>query len=80
MEGLKSFEVQENNGIYDVYFNAEPEGSGDCVFLFEGLSTEEYYKLIDVFTLVFPFRAEIPTEVGKLTYLRKKQLILKKKI
>ncbi|MHA1912804.1 MAG: hypothetical protein ACW990_11760 [Promethearchaeota archaeon] len=71
LNGLRSFEIQEKNGMYDVYFNAKPEKSGDCVFLFDGLSLEEYHKLIDILTLDFPFKAEIPTEIGKLTYVRR---------
>jgi hypothetical protein len=55
-----------------VCFNAEPEKSGACVFLFDGLTREEYNNLIDILTKEFPFRAEIPTEVGKLTFVRRK--------
>jgi hypothetical protein len=72
IKGLRSFDIQEKNGMYDVYFNAEPEKRGDCVFLFDGLSLEEYNKLIEILTLEFPFKAEIPKEIGKLTYVRKK--------
>lgn len=71
LKGLRSFDIEESKGIYDVWFNAEPKNGGECVFLFEGLTTEEYHKMIDIFTLVIPFRAEIPKEVGKLTYIPK---------
>ncbi|MHA2472194.1 MAG: hypothetical protein ACXAES_03055 [Promethearchaeota archaeon] len=72
INGLRSFEIQEVNGMYDVCFNAEPEKSGACVFLFDGLSREEYNNLIDILTIEFPFKAEIPTEIGKLTFARRK--------
>lgn len=71
LKGLRSFDIEESKGAYDIWFNAEPKNGGECVFLFEGLTTEEYHKLIDIFTLVTPFRAEIPKEVGKLTYVHK---------
>lgn len=69
-DGLRAFDVTESKGSYDIWFNAEPEKKGDMVFLFEDLSQGEYNKLIDVM-IGLKFRAQIPTEGGKLTYARR---------
>jgi hypothetical protein len=71
IDGLKSFDIEESKGKYDVWFNTESKEGNACVFLFEGLTEEEYHKVVDVFTFVVPFRAEIPKEPGKLTYIPK---------
>ncbi|MHA2393904.1 MAG: hypothetical protein ACXAEX_18385 [Promethearchaeota archaeon] len=71
IDGLKSFDVEESKGKYDVWFNTESKEGNACVFLFEGLTEEEYHKVVDVFTFIVPFRAEIPKEPGKLTYIPK---------
>jgi len=71
LDGLRSFDVTETKGSYDIWFNAEPEKKGDMVFLFEELTEGEYNKLIDVLTIDLKFRAQIPTEAGKLTYARR---------
>jgi hypothetical protein len=71
LKGLVSLEIGESKGFYDVWFNALPKKGGEAAFFFEKLTIEEYYKLVDIFTLIIPFRAEIPEEVGKLTYVPK---------
>jgi len=71
LKGLVSMEIEESKSGYDVFFNALPKKSGDSVFFFENLSIEEYYKLVDIFTLIIPFRAAIPKEAGKLIYVPK---------
>ena len=68
---MRSFDIEESKGFYDIWFNAEPISKGDGAFLFEGLTKEEYYNLIDVFMQRAQFRAQIPKEVGKLTYAPK---------
>ena len=73
IEGLDSLDVTKSNELYNVWFNAEPSQKGDCLFLFEALTQEEYNKLIDIFSVALHFRAEIPKEVGTLRYSRKKQ-------
>ncbi|MFW9866895.1 MAG: hypothetical protein ACFFEN_12440 [Candidatus Thorarchaeota archaeon] len=71
LKGLASLEIGESKGFYDVWFNALPKKGGEYAFFFESLTIEEYYKLVDIFTLRIPFRAKIPEEVGKLTYVPK---------
>ncbi|MHA1660284.1 MAG: hypothetical protein ACTSUT_14325, partial [Promethearchaeota archaeon] len=70
LKGLVSFDIEKND-LYDIWFNIEPLNKGVNVFPFEGLTLEEYEKLIDVFTVILPFRAEIPNKTKKLTYIRK---------
>ena len=67
---LRSFEIEEFNDGYDVWFNAEPIEKGDYVFPFEGLTLEEYRKLINA--LDKNFLAEIPEKIKKITYVRKR--------
>lgn len=70
LKGLRAFEIEELNGIYNIWFHADPEDKGDYAFLFEGLTTEEYYKIIDTFTTLYI--AEMPKQAGILKYIRKK--------
>ncbi len=69
LKGLRAFDIEESKGIYNIWFHAEPENEGDYAFLFEGLTTAEYYKIIDIFT--GSYIAEIPKQAGKLTYIQK---------
>ncbi len=69
LKGLRAFDIEESKGIYNIWFHAEPENEGDYAFLFEGLTTEEYYKIINIFTT--SYIAEIPKQAGKLTYIQK---------
>ncbi len=71
LDGLLSFDIEESKDKYRICFNVEPKNKGDCVFIFENLTTEEYHKFIDIFTLVLKYRAEIPTQAGILTYGKK---------
>jgi len=70
IKGLLSYEVEEVDGIYNVWFNSEPVNEGFHLFLFNDLSLEDYEKLIEVFTIVLSFRADIPKNV-KLKYIRR---------
>ncbi|MFX0187201.1 MAG: hypothetical protein ACFE8A_05640 [Candidatus Hodarchaeota archaeon] len=70
LKGLKSFEIEESNGNYDIWFNTEPFKEGEGILLFDSLSYEEYEKLIDALTIIKSFRAEIPQN-HKLKYIRK---------
>lgn len=70
LKGLRSFEIEESNRNYDVWFNAEPIKEGEGIFLFDSLSNEEYENLIDALTIIKSFRAEIPKNL-KLKYIRK---------
>ncbi len=69
LKGLRAFNIEESKGIYNIWFHAEPEKKGDYAFLFEGLTTAEYHKIIDIFT--DSYIAEIPKQAGKLTYIQK---------
>ena len=71
LNGLRSFVIEESKGVYRVWFTTDTRDGDKFVFLFEGLTSEEYHKLVDIFTSVIPFRAEIPKETGKLTYIPK---------
>ena len=71
VKGLLSFEIEEVNGIYNIWFNSEPANEGYHVLLFNDLSLEEYEKLIDVFNIVLSFRVEIPKNV-KIKYIHKR--------
>ena len=71
LNGLRSFVIEESKGVYRVWFTTDTRDGDTFVFLFEGLTSEEYHKLVDIFTSVVPFRAEIPKETGKLTYIPK---------
>ena len=71
VRGLLSFEIEEVEGIYNIWFNSEPTIEGYHVFLFNDLSLEEYEKFIDVFTIVLSFRVEIPKNV-KIKYIHKR--------
>ncbi|MFX1393066.1 MAG: hypothetical protein ACFFAH_05760 [Promethearchaeota archaeon] len=66
LKGIRTFEIEGLNGIFNVWFNTE----GDGVFLIEDLTLEEYENLIFIFTVIMPFRAEIPKNL-KLKYIRK---------
>ncbi len=68
---LRSFEIEENNGNYGVWFNSEPIDKGDYVFPFENLTSEEYVRLVD--SLDKNYIAEIPEKTKKITYIRKKK-------
>jgi len=70
VKGLCSFEIEDVNDIYNVWFNSEPINEGDNIFLFNDLSLEEFEKLTDVFTIILPFRAVIPKNES-LKYIRK---------
>jgi len=70
VKGLRSFEIEEVNDIYNVWFNSEPIDEGDNIFLFNDLSLEEFEKLVDVFTIVLPYRVMIPKNES-LKYIRK---------
>jgi len=69
LKGLRAFDIEESKGLYNIWFHAEPENKGDYAFLFEDLTTAEYYKVIDIFT--GSYIAEIPKQAGKLTYIQK---------
>ena len=66
LKGIRTFEIKESNGFFDVWFNTE----GGGMFLIEDLTLEEYENLIFIFTVIVPFRAEIPKNL-KLKYVRK---------
>ncbi len=68
---LRSFEIEENDGNYGVWFNAEPIEKGDYVFPFENLTSEEYVRLVD--SLDNNYIAEIPEKAKKITYILKKK-------
>ncbi|TFG13074.1 MAG: hypothetical protein EU535_05445 [Promethearchaeota archaeon] len=68
---LNSFEIEEFEDGYDVWFNAEPIDKGEYVFAFEGLNLEEYRTFINA--LEKNFLAEIPEKVKKIRYIRKKR-------
>ncbi len=70
---LKSFEIEENETIYDVWFNVDPLKKGKNVFPFIGLTVQEYEKLIGVFEN--HFMARIPQKIKSLTYIRKKKVM-----
>jgi len=72
LEGLELFEVEQDKGSYDIWFNAAPTKKGESIFLFEDLTSEEYEKLIDLLTIIMPFRAEVPKNI-RLKYIRKKK-------
>jgi len=67
---LNSFEIEEFDDGYDVWFNAEPIDKGENLFSFEGLDLEEYRKLINA--LDHKYLAEIPEKVKKIRYVRKR--------
>jgi len=67
---LRCFEIEEFNDGYDIWFNAKPIEKGDYIFPFEGLTLEEYRKLINA--LDNNFLAEIPSKIKKITYIRKR--------
>lgn len=67
---LRSFEIEEFSDGYDIWFNAKPIEKGDYIFPFEGLTLEEYRKLINA--LDNNFLAEIPSKIKKITYIRKR--------
>lgn len=71
LRDLRSFEIEASNGSYDIWFNSEPINKGDRIFLFEGLSSEDYENFIDVFTVLIPYRAEIPKNMS-LKFIPKK--------
>ena len=71
VRGLLSFEIEEVGGIYNIWFNSEPNSEGYHVLLFNDLSLEEFEKFIDVFTIVLSFRVEIPKNV-KIKYIHKR--------
>ncbi|MFX0072722.1 MAG: hypothetical protein ACFFAO_16685 [Candidatus Hermodarchaeota archaeon] len=66
---LRSFEIEEFDDGYDVWFNAEPVDKGDSIFPFEGLTLEEYRKLVNA--LDRNYLAKIPEKIKKITYVRK---------
>ena len=70
---LRGFEIEDNHGTYDVWFHSNPEKKGDNVFLFEGLTPDEYEKIVDVVTVDLGFRADIPAKLRKLSYVRMKK-------
>ncbi len=67
---LNSFEIEEFDDGYDVWFNAEPIDKAVSFFSFEGLNLEEYRKLINA--LDKNYLAEIPEKVKKIRYMRKR--------
>ena len=67
---LNSFEIEEFDDGYDVWFNAEPIDKGENLFSFEGLDLEEYRKLINA--LDHNYLAEIPEKIKKIRYTRKR--------
>jgi hypothetical protein len=68
---LRGFEIEDNHGTYDVWFHSNPEKKGDNVFLFEGLTSDEYRKFVDVVSV--DFYAKIPEKLRKLSYIRMKK-------
>ena len=70
---LRGFEIEDNEGTYDVWFHVNPEKKGDDVFLFEGLTPDEYEKFVEVATVDLRFRAEIPPKLKKLSYTQMKK-------
>ncbi len=70
---LRGFEIEDNHSTYDVWFHSNPEKKGDNVFLFEGLTPDEYEKFVDVATIDLRFRAEIPAKLRKLSYIQMKK-------
>lgn len=70
---LRGFEIEDNHGTYDVWFHSNPEKKGENVFLFEGLTPDEYEKFVDVVTVDLGFRADIPAKLRKLSYVRMKK-------
>lgn len=70
---LRGFEIEDNHGTYDVWFHSNPEKKGDNVFLFEGLTPDEYEKFVDVVTVDLRYRAEIPEKLRKLSYIQMKK-------
>jgi hypothetical protein len=66
---LSSFEIEEFDDGYDVWFNAEPVDKEDSIFPFERLTLEEYRKLVNA--LDKNYLAEIPEKLKKITYIRK---------
>jgi len=68
---LIGFEIEESNGIYNIYFHSNPEGIGNNIIFFENLTFKEYESFIGTITSGnFKFRAEIPTKLQKLSYMR----------
>lgn len=71
LEVVNSLEIEKSKDGFDVWINIEPIKNGMGVFIFEDLTEMEYNKLIDIFTTLLTFRAEVPEEI-KLKYLRRK--------
>jgi hypothetical protein len=69
-EGLDSFEIEENKGEYDVWINADPIKKGAGIFLFDGLTQDEYNKFLEVFMDIQPYVPEIPKDL-KLKFIRR---------
>ena len=70
LRGIRSFEIEESNESYDIWFNAELIKGGYDVLLFDNLSTEEFDNFMDIITTIKQFRVEIPKNL-KLKYIRK---------
>jgi len=70
LEGLDSFEIEVNKGGYDVWINAEPIKRGAGVFIFDGLTQDEYNKFLEIFLNIQSYLPEIPKDL-KLKFIRR---------
>ena len=62
-DGVASFYVENGNNFYDIWFNLKEYKNEEGGFLLEGLTQEEFNSLIDVLTVITPYRVEVPKNI-----------------
>ena len=63
LDGVTSFCIEKSHDFYDIWFNLKDNKNEEDGFLLEGLTQEEYNKLIDLLTIIIPYRVEVPKNV-----------------
>ena len=68
LNGVESFDVEETEDSYNIWFNIKSENKDKTDFLFDKLSFKEYVNIVEIFTVLVHFRAKIPKN-SKLKYI-----------
>lgn len=70
LDGVASFCIEKGHESYDIWFNLKEHKDEEDGFLLEGLTQEEYDNLIDLLTIITPYRVEVPKNI-KLKHILK---------
>ena len=70
LDGVASFFIEKGHDFYDIWFNLKEHKDEEDVFLLEGLTQDEYNKLIDLLAIITPYQVEIPKNI-KLKHILK---------